>query len=177
MRGLEPRVPVTHGGAMSPELAFWSGLVLKMALTATVVVVTSVVVERSGSFLGALIASLPTAAGAAYIILAVERPRSFIAASAVGSIASAATVSVFCATYTLLAQRRGLVLSRGVAILAWFAAAAVFAVAIPLSARYRAVATTPKFLRTKFDIPLRALAAALVVVIVTTARYSIGSFA
>jgi len=180
---------------MSPELAFWSGLVLKMALTATVVVVTSIVVERSGSFLGALIASLPTAAGAAYLILAVEHPRGFIAASAVGSVASAATVSVFCATYTLLAQRRGLILSLGVAVLAWFAAAAalrlvtwtplsalaldaaVFAVAIPLSARYRAVGTTPKFLRTKFDIPLRALAAALVVVIVTTASYSIGSFA
>jgi uncharacterized membrane protein (GlpM family) len=180
---------------MSPELMFWIGLVLKMAMTAAVVVITSVVVERSGSFLGALIASLPTAAGAAYIILAVEHPRSFIAASAVGSVASAATVSVFCATYTLLAQRRGLTLSLGLAVLAWFAAAsalrlitwtplsavaldvAVFGAAIPLSSRYRAVGTTPKFLRTKFDLPLRALAAALVVVIVTTASYSIGSFA
>jgi uncharacterized membrane protein (GlpM family) len=90
---------------------FWIGLVVKMAMTAAVVVGTSVVVERSGSFLGALIASLPTAAGAAYIILAVKHPPNFIAASAVGSIASAATVSVFCATYTLLAQRRGLTLS------------------------------------------------------------------
>ena len=180
---------------MSPEFMFWIGLVLKMAMTAAVVVGTSIVVERSGSFLGALIASLPTAAGAAYIILAVEHPRSFIAASAVGSIASAATVSVFCATYTLLAQRRGLILSLGFAVLAWFAAAAalplatwtsvsavvldivVFGVAIPLSARYRAAGPPAKFLRTKFDIPLRALAAALVVVVVTTASYSIGSFA
>jgi uncharacterized membrane protein (GlpM family) len=180
---------------MSPEFMFWIGLVLKMAMTAAVVVGTSVVVERSGSFLGALIASLPTAAGAAYIILAVEHPRSFIAASAVGSIASAATVSVFCATYTLLAQRRGLILSLGCAVLAWFAAASalrlatwtplsavgldivVFGVAIPLSSRYRAAGPPAKFLRTKYDIPLRALAAALVVVVVTTASYSIGSFA
>jgi hypothetical protein len=49
---------------MSPELLFWYGLALKMAMTAAVVVVTSVVVARSGPFLGALIASLPTAAGA-----------------------------------------------------------------------------------------------------------------
>src|SRR5262249_57123703 len=34
-----------------------------------------------------------------------------------------------------------------------------------------------KFLRTRYDIPLRALAAATVVVLVTTASNSIGSFA
>jgi len=180
---------------MSPELLFWYSFALKMAMSATVVVVTSVVVERSGTFVGALIASLPTAAGAAYIILAVEHPQNFIAASAVGSVASCPTVSIFCVTYTLLAQRRGVVVSLGVANLVWFAAAsalrlinwtllgavafnaAVFAVTIPLSWGYRAAATPRKFLRTKFDIPLRALAAAIVVAVVTTASYSIGSFA
>jgi uncharacterized membrane protein (GlpM family) len=180
---------------MSPELLFWYGLALKMAMTAAVVVVTSVVVERSGAFLGALIASLPTAAGAAYIILAAEHPPAFIATGAVGSVASAATVSVFCATYTLLAQRRGLIPSLGLAILVWFAAAAalrlidwtpltavaldaaVFAVTVPLSWSYRAVGPPAKFFRTRFDIPLRALAAAIVVVVVTTASTSIGSFA
>jgi len=180
---------------MSAELLFWYGLAVKMAMTAAVVVVTSVVVERSGAFLGALVASLPTAAGAAYIILAAEHPPSFIAAGAVGSVASVATVSVFCATYTLMAQRRGLIASLGSAVLAWFAAAsalrltdwtpltavalnvAVFAVMIPLSSRYRAVGPPAKFLRTRLDIPLRALAAAIVVVVVTTASSSIGSFA
>ena len=62
---------------MSPELLFWSALALKMAMTATIVVVISVVVERSGPFVGALIAALPTAAGAAYIILAIEHPPVF----------------------------------------------------------------------------------------------------
>lgn len=180
---------------MSPEFLFWSELALKMALTAAVVVAASVVVERSGAFLGALIASLPTAAGAAYVILAAEHPASFIAASAVGSVASDTTVSIFCATYTLLAQRRGLILSLGLATAVWFAAAsalrliswtplsavvlnaAVFAVTIPLSRGYRTVGPPPKFLRTKFDVPLRALAAAIVVAAVTTASYRIGSFA
>ena len=57
-----------------------------MMMTAAVVVITSVAVERSGPFLGALIGALPTAAGAAYTILALEHPPAFIAASAVGSV-------------------------------------------------------------------------------------------
>ena len=179
----------------SPELTFWFGLALKMAMTAGIVVAVSVVVERSGPFLGALIAALPTAAGAAYIILAAEHPPSFIAASALGSIASVPTVSIFALTYTLLAQRHGLLISLGLALLAWSAAAAllrlvgwttlgavafnaaVFAIAVPLSWRYRTVGRPPKFLRTAFDIPLRALTAALVVVAVTAASDRIGSFA
>jgi len=82
-----------------------------------------------------------------------------------------------------------------VALLVWFAVAAllrlvvftpltavalnaaVFALTIPLSWRYRSSGPPKKFLRTPFDIPLRALAAAIVVAIVTTASYSIGSFA
>ena len=51
---------------ISPELLFWYELALKMALTAIVVVITSIVVERSGAFVGAMIAALPTAAGAAW---------------------------------------------------------------------------------------------------------------
>ena len=153
---------------MSPELLFWSELALKMALTAAVVVITSVVVERSGPFVGALIAALPTAGGAAYVILAIEHPPNFIAASAIGSVATGAAVSVFALTYSVLAQRRGLVMSLGVALAAWFAAAAalrtiewtalgalalnaaVFAVTIPLSWRYRVGGPPKKFLRTPF---------------------------
>jgi hypothetical protein len=180
---------------MSLALAFWLELALKMALTATVVVTTSIVVERAGPFVGALIAALPTAAGAAYVILALEHPPTFIAVSAVGSIATGAAVSIFAAVYATLAQRHGLVLSLGVALVAWFAVtaflrllvftplgaialnAAVFAVTIPLSWRYRISGPPKQFLRTAFDIPLRALAAAIVVAAVTTASYSIGSFA
>jgi FtsH-binding integral membrane protein len=55
--------------------------------------------------------------------------------------------------------------------------AAVYTVTIPLSWRYRSSAPPRKFLRTRYDSPLRALAAATVVVIVTTASHSIGSFA
>jgi uncharacterized membrane protein (GlpM family) len=180
---------------MSVDLLFWYGLAIKMALTALVVVITSIAVERSGPFIGALIAALPTAAGAAYIILAAEHPPSFIAASAVGSVAVGAAVSIFAAAYTLSAQRLGLPLSLGIALIIWFLVAealqlvdwtplgalalnvVVFAITIPLSWRYRTSGPPRQFLRTAYDIPLRALAAAVVVAVVTSASYAIGSFA
>ena len=108
---------------MPVEVAFWYGLLLKMVMTASIVVIASIAVERSGPFIGALIAALPTAAGAAYIILALEHPPAFIAASAIGSLAAGAAVSIFALTYAVLAQRHGLVLSLAAATLVWLAAA------------------------------------------------------
>ncbi len=180
---------------MIAEPLFWYGLVLKMAMTAAIVVSASLAAERSGPFIGALIASLPTAAGAAYIILALEHPPSFIAASAIGSVAAGAAVSIFAATYSALAQRHGLPTCLGVAFVVWFAvagalrlvdwtpvgaaavSAAVFAVATPLTRRYRTSSLPPLTARRAYDIPLRAFTAALVVALVTTASSQIGSFA
>jgi uncharacterized membrane protein (GlpM family) len=180
---------------MPVDAAFWYELLFKMLMTASIVVVASVAVERSGPFIGALIAALPTAAGAAYIILALEHTPDFIAASAVGSLAAGAAVSIFALTYTILAQRHGLVLSLAAATLVWLVAAmalrivewtplsavAIFAVAfslaIPLSARYRTTGVPlSKMRRTRYDIPLRAVTAALVVAVVTTLSHRIGSF-
>jgi uncharacterized membrane protein (GlpM family) len=98
---------------------FWYELALKMVMTAAIVVAASVAVERSGPFIGALIAALPTAAGAAYIILAIEHSSAFVADSAVGSIAAGAAVAIFALTYSVLAQRHGIVLSIGAATLVW----------------------------------------------------------
>jgi uncharacterized membrane protein (GlpM family) len=179
---------------MSPLLHFLLDLALKMGLTAFIVVVVSVVVERAGPFIGALIAALPTAAAAAYIILAFEHAPDFIAASAVGSTAGTAAISVFALTYSALAQRHGLLLSLSAALAVWFVGAAAlrfvawtpataallnvvaFGTTIPLSRRYRTAGVPARFVRTAYDIPLRALTAAVVVAAVTTASYSIGSF-
>jgi uncharacterized membrane protein (GlpM family) len=180
---------------VSADLLFWGGFALKMVMTAAVVVITSVAVERSGPFAGALIGALPTAAGAAYTILALEHPSAFIAASAIGSLAINGAVAVFAAVYALLAQRHGLTVSLGGAAIVWFAIAAalglvawtpltavafnvaIYAVTIPVSWRFRGSARPVTFVRTRFDIPLRALTAALVVAVVTAASSSIGSFA
>jgi hypothetical protein len=105
-------------------------------------------------------------------------------------------VAIFALAYATLAQRHGVVISITVAVLIWFCAAAglrlmewtpasalllnalVLAVTIPASARFRRVAVSRKDIkRTRYDLPLRATAAALVVAAVTTASHRIGSFA
>ena len=99
-------------------------LLLKIVMTASIVVGASVVVERSGPFIGSLIAALPTAGGAAMIILAIEHPPAFIAQSAVGSVVANAVVAIFALSYAALAQRRSLLVSLGFAYLVWFVCAA-----------------------------------------------------
>jgi hypothetical protein len=179
---------------MPPDVPLLLEAALKMTMTAAIVVTASVVAERSGPFIGAMIAALPTAAGAAYIILAIEHPPSFIAGSAVGSIAANAAVAIFSLSYAVLAQRHGVMGSLGGAMLIWFACAAmlraidwtvtgalvfsalVFAILVPAGARYR-TETRIKVQTQPSDIAWRALAVALCVVIVTAASHSIGSFA
>jgi uncharacterized membrane protein (GlpM family) len=168
-------------------------LAVKMMATAAIVVAASVVAERSGPFIGAIIAALPTSAGAAYAILAIEHPASFIAGSAVGSLAANAAVAIFALAYAALAQRQGVIVSLSVALLVWLGCAAalhlvdwtltsalvlnavVFAATIPAGARFRTEAIVKVETRPS-DIAWRALAVALCVVIVTAASHSIGSF-
>jgi uncharacterized membrane protein (GlpM family) len=180
---------------VSPELLFWSGFALKMLMTAAAVVIASLAVERSGPFVGGLIGALPAAAAPAYVILALEHPPEFIAASSVGSVAANCAVTTFATIYVLLAQRNGLLISLGGAIAGWLGVAAglrlvdwtpltavalnvlVYAVTIPLSWRFRGSTGPVSFVRTRLDIPLRALTVALVVSVVTGLSSRIGSFA
>jgi len=174
---------------------FLAGLLLKIAMTASIVVAASVVVERSVPFVGALIASLPTAGGAALIILAIQHPPSFIAASAVGSMVANAAVAVFALTYAALAQRRSLVVSLGVAFLAWLSCAAlsrqvhwtaptavllnatVYPIAIIAGSRFQAEGAIKRVAFTATDLAWRAGVVTLCVIVVTTASSSIGSYA
>jgi hypothetical protein len=175
---------------------FALALLLKIVMTATIVVAASIVVERSGPFIGSLIASLPTAGGAALIILAMEHPPSFIAQSAVGSIVSNAVVAIFALTYAALAQRRSLPVSLGIAYLVWFALAfmtgfiewtaasaiilnaVVFPLAILAGTRFRAAgAVKGRVNFTAADLVWRAGVVTFCVIVVTAASYSIGSFA
>lgn len=177
-------------------LFFAAGLLFKIVLTAGIVVAASIVVERSGPFIGSLIASLPTAGGATMIILALEHPPPFIASSAVGSIVSNAICAVFALTYAVVAQRRSLSVSLAAAFAVWFALAfaahyvqwtavtatltnlVVFPPAIVAGARFRTHALARGRVHfTAADLAWRAGVVTLVVVVVTAASYSIGSFA
>jgi hypothetical protein len=64
---------------MSAELAFVLMLGLRMAITAAFVVTASIVTERSGPVIGALIATLPISAGPSYVFLALDHDAAFIA--------------------------------------------------------------------------------------------------
>lgn len=170
-------------------------LLLKIAMTAGIVVAASLIVERSGPFVGSMIASLPTAGGAALIILAMDHPPGFIAQSAIGSMVSNPIVAVFALTYAALAQRRSLTVSLGVAFLVWFMCAAlsrlvdwtlatalllsavIFPLTIFAGARLRvASAAKAKVAFTAGDLAWRAGVVTLCVLIVTAASSTIGSY-
>ena len=79
---------------MSPELFFLASLALKMAVTAVFVVAASLIAERSGPLIGAMIATLPIAAGPSYVFLALDHDAQFLAQSTITSLAShSATVT------------------------------------------------------------------------------------
>ncbi len=174
---------------------FWFGLALKIVMTASIVVIASVVVERSGPFIGALIAALPTAGGAAMIILAIEHDAHFIAQSAIGSIVANAVGPIFALTFAMLAPRYRLVSSLGGALLVWLAGAflsrlvpwtastallanaIVFPVTIYIASHYLGdVKARARVTLTKRDLVWRAVIVTLVVITVTGLSSSIGSY-
>jgi uncharacterized membrane protein (GlpM family) len=175
--------------------AFWLMLLLKIAMTAGIVVAASLIVERSGPFVGSIIAALPTAGGAALIILAMDHPPDFIAQGAIGSMVSNPIVAVFALTYAALAQRRSLSVSLGVAFLVWLVCAAlsrlidwtlptalllsaiVFPLTIIAVSRFRVEsAAKTKVAFTARDLIWRAAVVTLSVVLVTAASSMIGSY-
>jgi hypothetical protein len=171
---------------MPPELLFWLSLALKMVVTAGFVVVAAMVAERAGPAIGALVATLPIAAGPAYFFVALDHHASFVSQSAIGSIAAHAATAIFSLVYIVLAQRQGMIVSVAGALGIWFVVAfllravdwtflgiaatnfAIFAVCIALTANYRHV-KMPLIVRKWYDVPVRAgMVACLVAAVVGT---------
>ena len=174
---------------------FWYSLALKIVITVSITVAASIVVERSGPFIGALIASLPTAGGAALIILAMDHTPAFIAQSMIGSMVVDAVCAVYALTYAALAQRYGLLMSLGGAMAVWFAGAlgsrligwtantalvfdiAVFCITILAARRFLGDGKVkPHVDLTARDVAWRAGVVTLCVLIVTGLSSSIGSY-
>jgi hypothetical protein len=170
---------------MSPDLAFILTLALRMATAAAFVVIASIITERSGPAIGALVATLPVSAGPSYLFLAIDHDDMFIAQSALASLPMNAATILMCLVFVPLAQRRGLALSLGAGIAVWLLFALVvrafdwtllggialnvvaLGVCLPLVHRFRQ-AKMPLLTRRWYDIPLRAaLVAALVAIVVT----------
>lgn len=176
---------------MSPDLLFWLALALKMIVTAGFVITAAMVAERAGPALGALVATLPVAAGPAYFFVALDHDAQFISASAIGSILAHAATGWFSLAYIALAQRFGTLISVGGAIAVWFAVAfllrslplsflgavgvnlATYAVCIVLTARYRHIEMR-LFAPRWYDVPLRAVMVACLVAAVVGSSGRVG---
>jgi len=176
---------------MSPELAFILTLGFRMAITAAFVVSASVITERSGPVIGALIATLPISAGPSYVFLSLDHDATFIAESALASLPINAATILLGLTYVVLAQRRSAIVSCGAAVMVWIALASIirsvqwtlpsglivnaiaFAICVPLLRRYRHV-KMPLVTRRWYDIPLRASLVATLVATVVTASGWVG---
>ena len=170
---------------MSPDLAFILTLALRMVVTAAFVVSASIITERSGPVIGALVATLPISAGPSYVFLALDHDAAFIAEGALASLPINAATIFLGLTYVVLAQRHSAVVSFAGAAIVWIMLAALtrtvhwtlaggllanavtFAICLPLMQRFRH-AKMPLIRRRWYDIPLRAsLVATLVATVVT----------
>jgi hypothetical protein len=104
---------------------FWLGLAMKLGASALIVVAASILVERSGPFIGAMVATLPISAGPAYVVLALEHGPDFIARSSLASLSVNAATILFLSLYAMLARHHGLLASLGVCLALWIACALV----------------------------------------------------
>jgi len=127
-----------------------------------------------------MVATLPIAAGPAYILLALDHDAQFIADSTVASLAVHAATGVFGMAYVLAAQRCSFLLTIAIAVGAWFGCAlvirsiswslagaialciATYAVCVWMAQRYLH-APVPALVRRWFDVPLRAVLVAVMV--------------
>ena len=103
---------------ISTSLAVMIGA--KMLLTMSIVVAASFLVERSGPFLGAMIATLPISAGPSYVFLAMDHGAGFIAQSAVATIVTNGVNGIFVLTYAHMGQRFSLLPCLLAALAVWF---------------------------------------------------------
>ncbi|MGC2087382.1 MAG: hypothetical protein WA702_28915 [Bradyrhizobium sp.] len=170
---------------MSPDFTFLLILALRMAIAAAFVVSASIIAERAGPVIGALIATLPISSGPAYVFVALDHDAAFIARGALASLPINAATIWLSLVYVLLAQRRGVLVSCATALAVWFGIASLIlkvqwtlaeglivnaitvAICVPALARYRHV-KMPLITRRWYDVPLRALLVATLVGTVTT---------
>src|SRR5258705_6881836 len=143
--------------SMSPDFAFILTLALRMAVTAAFVVSASVIPERSGPAIGALIATLPISAGPSYVFLALDHNAAFIAEGALASLPINAATIFLGLTYVVLAPRHSALVSCLSAVAVWIVLASIirslqwtllgglivnavaFSICVPLLRHYRHV--------------------------------------
>jgi len=167
-------------------------LILRLVTVIALVVGSSAAAERAGPFWGSIIATLPVAVGPAYVLLALDHEATFIAASALGTLASHVGLAAFLLVYVKLAPRFSIPLCLTAALAAWAALAPLahlpfwnlgvaaganvlaYGIAIYATRDARAGAVTRGGKPRAFELPLRALLVGVLVVSVVALSESLG---
>ena len=178
---------------MPPDLYFALTLIVKMVITAAFVLAATITAERAGPLVGGLVATLPIGAGPVYVFLALDHDAQFISQSAVASLAVNAANVIFAVVYCVLAQRRSLAISLGGTYVVWIVLTAIItashwalgpALLINVAAITLGMWVVRPFRHTRmprqqsrwYDYALRALMVAVLVGIVVTFSFRIGSY-
>jgi hypothetical protein len=167
-------------------------LLAKMAIAAFIVVSASLIAERSSPMIAAMVATLPVSAGPVYVFLALEHGPAFVGQAALGSVGSNVAAACYCVTYVLLAQRQGPVVSILAALAVWVTSVSilqhislqllpamllmvvVFAACIFVTRPYVLARSLSTAARAWYAIPIRAVAVALLVAVVTSISAAVG---
>jgi uncharacterized membrane protein (GlpM family) len=165
-----------------------------MALAAGIVVSVSMLAERARPFLAAMIATLPISAGPSLVFLAMDHDEAFMREALLGMMVANIAITGYLLAYAHLAQKRGLALSLGAALAAWVALGTalrginwtpmialwvsllVYGVMMRVMARFVAVERGPTPPRSRYALPMRALAVAVLVGLVTLLSARVGPY-
>ena len=102
---------------MSPDFVWM--VAAKLVLTMGIVVSASLMVERAGPFIGAMIATLPISAGPALVFLGLDHGPVFLAKSAIMALVTNGANAIFVLVYAKLAQSHRLLISLAGALVVW----------------------------------------------------------
>jgi hypothetical protein len=154
-------------------------LLVRVCVIALFVILVTLLAERLGPFLGAMVASLPLYTGPIYVMLALEHDAAYLAAATIGSIAICGATPVYLLAYCVLARTRGLLASLAGALGAWAGCAAlvqanqwtlieavvfvvpIYAVSVALARSFTRGVAVSRTERRWTDLPLRALVVAV----------------
>lgn len=167
-------------------------IAVKMLAVVCVVVVATMIAERTRPAFAALIATLPLSVGAAYVLMALEHDAAFVGAAALKSVAGASATVVFIATYAQATLRMRPLPALAAAFIIWAPAAwfvhstawtigsavlfsiAILSIAYVLTFPLRGLRSTRPARRNWFDAPVRAISVAGFVGVLTAVSSQLG---
>jgi len=105
---------------MPADIYFLFTLAVKMGIAAGFVIAATVIAERAGPFIGALIVTLPISTGPAYVFIALDHEAEFVARAALTSVLNNVPTVLYTVVFIFLAQRLGAFVSVGAGLAVWF---------------------------------------------------------